>query len=739
MTRTRVVSFSSALVLTCAVTAFAQATLPKPTDGREQAISSLSGKAYGNIDFGGQFSSVTGDSARFQRYRDLRDGPLADNVLLNRRGETWTLRAAAVKPGYRDQRFTADYRLVGKVKAFFDWNQIPLFISSDTRTLYSEVSPGVFRLPDAMQASNQAGTTTIRDFVGSATQFDLRTRRDIGQFDFVYTANRDLDLKFNVTNTRRNGAIPYGASFGFSNDIELPAPIDQRTTDAKASLEWANRDALVSIGWDGSWFNNNVDAMIWDNPLKITDSPSYSSAYSDGRGPAQARMALWPDNTMQYVHGTGSFSTPARGRLTAYLAVGASKQNEALLPHTINSLIPVVPLARPTAEAEIRNTMFNVLYVARPFRPFMVNARYRYNDLDNRTPPFEMFGRVRFDGVLDDASAAEPPEFYSVKRENFDVDGTFSGLPFTSIKVGYGSAISDRTFRIFEKTNENTFRVSADSTGNRYVTLRALFENSVRTGKALDEELLIDIGEQPGMRHFDIADRDRKRFTLIATVMPISTLGFNASAAVAREDYPESEFGLRDVDSNQYSAGVDFLPSDRVGVNLTYAWERYGTLSASRTASPGDQFTDPRRNWFTDYAGKVSNIDAVVDLAAVAPKTDVRLTINWSDVKDTYTYLLAPQTTLPAPSQLAPVLNELFRGTVDVTHRLTNRLRLGASYWYEDYNTEDFALGELTLTDIALPAVQPGVPVVPTSTLLLGYIYRPFTAHTGIVRLTYLW
>jgi hypothetical protein len=117
----------------------------------------------------------------------------------------------------------------------------------------------------------------------------------------------------------------------------------------------------------------------------------------------------------------------------------------------------------------------------------------------------------------------------------------------------------------------------------------------------------------------------------------------------------------------------------------------------------------------------------------------VRFSVNWSDVTDTYTYRLPANTVLPPPSQLAPVLNELLRGTFDLTYRISAKLHVGGSYWYEDYYTEDFALGSQIVSDIALPNIQPGATATPPTTLLLGYMYRPYTANTGMVRLTYLW
>jgi hypothetical protein len=198
---------------------------------------------------------------------------------------------------------------------------------------------------------------------------------------------------------------------------------------------------------------------------------------------------------------------------------------------------------------------------------------------------------------------------------------------------------------------------------------------------------------------------------------------------------------LQDYDSKQYSFGFDVIPNDRVGLNFIWAFEDYASTTQSRSTlpAPDPQWTDPRRNWMMDYTGDVVNIDATLELTDIAPKTSMRFNVNWNDAVDEYVYVLPPNTVLATPQQLAPVVNELLRGEFDIVYRLSNQVHLGASYWYEDFHTEDFALGPLTMSDIALPPVQPGLPPSPTNSLLLGYQYRPYTAHTGMVRLTYLW
>ena len=79
------------------------------------------------IDFGARGTSFAdnSDSARFQRYRDLRDGGTLDTLRYFKDTEQFSFRAQADHVGYRDQRYFATYNGFGRVKASFEWNQIP--------------------------------------------------------------------------------------------------------------------------------------------------------------------------------------------------------------------------------------------------------------------------------------------------------------------------------------------------------------------------------------------------------------------------------------------------------------------------------------------------------------------------------------------------------------------------------------------------------------------------------------
>ena len=90
------------------------------------------------------------------------------------------LRAEASNVGYRDQRYFGQFEQIGRVRASFEWNQIPLNLSRDAQSLYTHTGNGVLSVDDSIQQALQAGTTTIANvFTQQLRPFDLRSQRDL--------------------------------------------------------------------------------------------------------------------------------------------------------------------------------------------------------------------------------------------------------------------------------------------------------------------------------------------------------------------------------------------------------------------------------------------------------------------------------------------------------------------------------------------------------------------------------
>ena len=689
----------------------------------------------GRFDFGVLGTSVDGDPARYERYRDLSDGLFLEDARVHRERNQWLLDFVGEHVGRKDQRLTGTAVRPGRVTAWFMWDQIPMLLSRNTRTLYTGLGTGQLSIDDQLQALVQAVPAAINPvFNQSSYQFETKTRRHIADTGFAYTPTRELTLTGTFRRTDREGTIPYGGSFGHSSVVELPAPTNFTLSDFEGSAEYTRDPLLFRAGYSGSWFHNDVTSLIFDNPFRAIDVPAT---------PSRGREALAPTNSFIGVNGLASFKLPRRTRVTAYGSIGTLKDSgDPLIPQTINTSFTTQPIERSTVEGEARTSSVTLNFVSRPTNLLDLNVRYRSYEYDNKTPEFALSQRVAYDNT---PAAVVPPvhsEPFGVIRHTVDAD--FRVLPrgYLSAGIGFSRIGEERSHRIFESTADNTFRLTFDSFGQGWFTLRSKYEYGQRRGEGIEqgEEMLAEIGEQPGMRHYDVADRNRNRITLLGTVVPRANFSGTVSIAAGKDDYIHSEFGVRDNTHRVYTAGIDYVPMERVTFGATYAYERYNALSRSRQANPGVQFTDPSRNWASDGTDKVHSGIFSMGIARIADKIDLHLMYDFSHARATYEYIAGavpdrtlPEevvlpSTLPPPTQLPPTLSELQRGTVDAVYSLTTRFSVGVSYWYENFRVEDF-----TLDIEANPALVRGQAV------LMGYLYRPYTANTVWGRLIYAW
>jgi MtrB/PioB family decaheme-associated outer membrane protein len=677
-------------------------------------------QTWHQFQLGGRFTSVNGDEARFQRYQDMRDGVLFTDFRYAKEAPdgTSTFHAKANNVGFRDQEYFANYERIGKFKVDGSWQGIPQFYSVDTATPYS-MTPSPLLLPDATQQLIQNGQATISAWVPLAPQFDLTERRDVGHFGFIATPTTQLDINGSFTATHHVGSLPWGESFGFSNNTEIALPYDSRTNELNLGTEWTNGHEMLRVGYDGSWFSHPTSTLVFDNPARLTDSAT--------SGPGAGQAAFWPSNNAQTISAGGFAKFSHRTQVTGFLSFGFWNNNEALLPFTDNTALTQLPLPRPTAEAGAHIFSGNVNLVTRPKTDWQFTAHLREYNYSNQTPPTAIPQYVSYDTSIS-ASPTGAPLLFAHGRTTFDADATYTGMKPLALTAGYGHNNNSYDFRTFASTGENILRLSADTTGSQLVTFRAKYELADRNGSNLDTSLLTTMGEQTQMRQYDIANRTRNQFTGQVDFTPTDKVMASVSGGVGKDNYPDSYFGLQSTTFRTFSLGLDYTADSGLGVGGTYNLERYEGLQQSRSAKSDPlQFNDPLRNWTADSTETVNYFSIYITPPKFGPNTEARLSYDFSYAEGNYLYTVAPGGPLPPPSQLPKVYNKLQQLHIDVRHRLNPKMVLDFSYLYEPFRVYDFAFDPSVINGIAQP-----------STLVLGYVYRPYTANSGTISLRYL-
>ena len=686
------------------------ATTPDPT---EEDTRSLFAPRWNMFQLSGRVSSVTGDPARWQRYQDLGDGLLFTHARVLRETPDWNGSAGADNVGWNDQRFFGSYERVGFLKISGLWDEIPQFYSVDTRTAFTETEDGVLVLDDNAQraASHNA-------YLNISPQFDLKESRKIGTFRVSATPSVNIDVTGGFTTTKHSGELPWGASFGFSNDNEVALPYRSRTNDMDVGLQWSNNKSMIRAAYNGSWFNNEADTLTWDNPLVLNDSTT---------APGHGRMALWPSNSLQTISAAGYTKFAKRTQVTGSLALGWANNNEPLQPFTINSALPQIALPRETADASATTVATTISLVSRPDDDWRFSTRFRRYDYNNDMPHTSIPQFINYD-TSTKTSSTGGPENYAHARNTFDADATWSGLGSLAFTLGYTNNSSDYEFRIFESTSEHVLNLSADSAGFGWVNFRARYEYGDRSGSGLDEDLLIQIGEQPAMRHYDVADRTRNRIIGQIDMVPTEALILSLSGGFGKDEFNDSYFGLQDARFRNVTLSADYEVANGLVVGGSYNYEKYSGIQQSRSANPGQEF-DPNRDWRADSQERVHYYSLYVTPPPLFENTEMRFSYEYAHARSNYFYEVGPALqTATFPAQLPETFNKLQDLRLDVRHRISRRLVATLSYVYEPSRIFDFAFDPSVINSI----VQP-------SSLVLGYTYRPYTTHSGVFGIQYFW
>ena len=622
---------------------------------------------------GGRITSVDGDPARYQRYQDQRDGLLFSNFRYSsaKPDGAWDFHARAENVGYRDQEFMGSFSRIGKLSLTGIWQQIPQFYSVDTMTPYTGTG-GTLVLDDATQRAIQNAQTNLNAYIPLAPAFELHERRDIGRVDLVATPKPNIDVTANFTTQKHSGELPWGASFGFSNDVEVPLPYDSRANDITIGTEWTNTRNMLRVAYTGSWFDNIAPTLTWDSPLRLDDNAD--------AGPGRGRMSLWPSNSANTISVGGYTKLAHKTQVTGSFSYGLWSNDEALQPFTINTTLPQFALPRTSTEGEAHVLSSTLGLTSRPSTDWRFSARLRNYTYDNLMPVTSITNMISYD----DGPSTTPtggPDLYAHSRTNFDSDATWTKLMPFAVTVGYSHNANGYDARIIESAGENVFRISADAVGSSWLTFRTQYEYGSRSGSGLDETRLTEIGEHPEMRHYDVADRTRNRFTGQVDIVPSDAWTFSVSTGILTDDFGNSFYGLQDSTGRTLSLAVDFHRPNGLGAGGSYNYERYAGLQRSHEGDSSEaQFNDPLRDWTADSTETVQYFSIYANPPRIGQNTEIRFSYDFSYAEGNYLQTIPVGSPITPPNQLPNVFNKLQQLHADVRHRLSSRLAASFSY-----------------------------------------------------------
>jgi len=516
----------------------------------------------GIMDFG--LGWVSSSSPAFGDYRGLDDKGFyaaldGDVHFRNLQGMYFDLYADNL--GYASRELDMRGGNTGQYELRFGYQEIPRYLGYGTQTPFLGVGSDSLTLPSNwVKANTTSGMSALESSLAAA---QLKTTRKIMDVGVTLSLISNWSYRVDVQRQEKKGTRTLGAGLYYSNSSILPAPVDFTTDLVDMALIWSTQRAQVELGFLGSQFDNGNSALTWQNPFS-----SLPELYN-------FRAALEPGNKSHQFSLSGAFAISPQINLSGRAVIGRLTQNDAFLPYTINPLYSDLPLPRESLNGKLDTTTYNVagkLY-AKLNKKLSFTARGKWDERDNQTP-VDLYTPVVTD-LLPVAPVYNTP--YSYKRQQYSADVRYRAHNVIRLSGGAQQLNVDRTLQAVERTKETTWWGEVKVNPIVYAEARLKYEDSTRD---ISNYLPVDNGlpmDNPLLRKFNMADRDRERILAEFDFMPTEALGINLNYFYAKSKYGESPIGLQKSTDQSFTVNLNYAVSD--GIN-TYAFVTRDNINA---------------------------------------------------------------------------------------------------------------------------------------------------------------
>jgi len=478
--------------------------------------------------------------------------------------------------------------------------------------------------------------------------------------------------------------------------VQLPQPIDYVTNSFEAGVAWAGRIASARLAYTGSWFSDNEDSLSWSNPyLPIVP------------GSTEGRVALPPSNNLQQLSASGDVHLPIwmATTLTYSASVGEMKQDAAFLP--VSTLPNSPTLTQGSLDGDVHVSHYALGLASRPLSKLYLRGNATYDGRDDRTSPLA----VTY--IVTDASPGGTAVRPRYGEDRTRLDGSADYRVFDWVRIGVGGDLRDIHFapgQVLTYTHET--RSWAHVTFNPLSTVTVTLKGGDgRRSASSFNVAALPVGENPLIRAFEYAPRDRTFFTLDGSWQVTSTLSWSLQGSFANDAYRLSQLGLQDGHDRNASTTLTWAPRERLSLYWNGGYQRMTAAQRgiNQALAPTWEVTDAQHYWNMGAGGRWTlndhwdlNLDYVRSISTVG--TDEMATG-------------IPQTFPENRTQLDSLW-------LKATYSWTRALRIRFRYGHEKYDTNDWALDEVA------PATVPN---------LLSLGAQPFRHDVNAFSLTALY
>ena len=623
----------------------------------------------GEVEVGAEY--VSDSSFKFGEYNGLYDegGYFIGNAIARYRDEDAYYMDLFIRDlGLEKRSIGIEGGKQGKYKLFLRYDEIPHYITESAQTPYLGTGGNSLTLPSSWV---RAPTTTgMTDLANSLHQVDLKTKRKRVDVGMAYSPSK-WEYKLKYRHEVKDGQIATAGSF-FFDAAQLIKPIDYVTDQVDASIFYNSEKFQTSLAYYGSFFKNNNDSLTWQNAFAATGANA-------GVGlPDTGQLALAPDNQFNQFVLSGGFHVTEGTIASAEIAIGRMEQNDSFLPYTTNNLVGVNPLPSNSLNGLVDTTTANFKLESRVSDDWHLHAAYTYNDRDNKTPQLTFDSWVSTDIGVGGSRTTLP---YSFTQNDLKLQADYRVVRSTKLGFGYDYDAIERTYQEVDETKENTLWASA-------------------TVRAIDTDLIVKVAqskrdvsnytpvpeiqppENPLLRKYNMADRDRTLSKMHVSILPYEGLTLGLSVDYAMDDYTDSLIGLTEGSELGMHADAAMQLAEATNLHFFVGQQKLKSSQAgSQTLSTPDWYADNNDTITTAGIGLTHKLTEQLDIGA-----DFTLSRSVGEVT----------VTSGSPSVFPDNVTNLNSLKLYANYQLKEAMSLYLGYWYESYDSTNWSIDDVT-------------------------------------------
>jgi MtrB/PioB family decaheme-associated outer membrane protein len=663
--------FINAIAACCAVPLAATASDDVP--GTEAHVNNLEvGVGY-----------VSDDAWKFGQYNGLYEkGPylIADIDYKKKTENRNYLDIRGTNLGLESRYLRVDAGVQGQQEYYFVYDELPSYQNNTAQTPYLGVDSPTLTLP--------AGYTPA-DMNAYMNSLELKTRRERFDLGAAFLSSKHWKFDVKVSHQNKTGVVQSGSTLAPTSSGSivagtvsalLPAPVDYKTNIMDAGIHYSGEKSNFSLIYQVSLFDNDNSALVWQNPYAPT-----VPATSD-----YGRMALAPSNQLHQISFNGGYTFDYRTRITGIASVGRSTQNETLQPFDVNGVGG--PLPRSSAEAEVWLTKLGLRITSRVTQKLRLSGEYRYDGRDNQTP-VDNWNYVIADGLLaSDVGKTATNTPLSWQKHLLDLEANYRLTSRSSLQGGYKYAKANRQYEDAEIEREQTVEQSLLAKWKYRPTSIVDFAIYGEAGNRSGSNYTAMPTENPALRKFYLADRQRGMLGGRINLMPTNRLNLGLKVEYMDDDYQNSEIGLTAATQGNATLDLSYLIAENF---TTYAYYTYENISSDQagqgtTSGPG-LGTDTL--WQANIDDRINTVGLGAKITKLNNKWDIGADLTYNN--STGTIDLQSADPALSISQYPDLTTSLSVVQLWTTYRYNKQLTYKLSYWFQDYKADNWAVDGL--------------------------------------------